>query len=264
MKAWLRSNWQYLMNIALFLIFMDVAAHQIVLKVAPLDMPSHEWYLVSMGRYFENLSAQLSGGEVDSDEEIDPSLLWYSIYVDWSWMDAADWSRMRLADWAFAAQSILIVSLVLIRRRHIAMDGNIGHQAVAIIAFCSGVFFIGDSTTDSRAALTASTAIILAANTLAVFSLFHLGRSFGILISLRKVKTGGVYSVVRHPMYCSDILVRAGYLIGRLNLFTIGLFLVSSAAYVWRAIFEERFLERREEYRAYKRKVRYRFIPGVW
>jgi len=36
------------------------------------------------------------------------------------------------------------------------------------------------------------------------------------------------------------------------------------ACYVWRAILEERFLCQYPEYREYMKKVRYRFVPGVF
>ena len=39
---------------------------------------------------------------------------------------------------------------------------------------------------------------------------------------------------------------------------------LSTAAYVYRAALEERFLCQSEAYRAYMKKVAYRFIPGVY
>jgi len=264
MKAWLRTHWQYLANIILFLIFLDIAIHQIVLKVVPLDGPLHEWYWTSAGRHCEALSAWLSGNGIPSGGAADSSFLWYSIYGNGQWLDSADWSKMTLADWAFAAQTMLMISLVLLRRRHAAISKNPSHQLIALVAFCSGVLFIGAETAPAGIMLTISTAIILLASLLAVASLLNLGRSFGILIALRKVKTGGVYGVVRHPMYASDILLRVGYVVSHLSMFTLGLLAVSTGAYMYRALLEERFLERDPEYRQYEERVPYRFIPGIW
>ena len=44
----------------------------------------------------------------------------------------------------------------------------------------------------------------------------------------------------------------------------LAVFVGSSAAYVYRALLEEKFLAKFEEYRAYVARVRYRFIPGVF
>lgn len=245
MKAWLRSHWQYLVNVILFLVFLDIAVHQVVLKVVPFDEPLHEWYWTSVAA-------------------ADSSFPWYSIYSNGQWLESADWSKMTLADWAFAAQTMLMISLVLLRRKHAAINRNPWQQLVALVAFCSGVLFIGEETAPAGVRLAVSTVIILLASLLAILSLLNLGRSFGILIALRKVKTGGVYGVVRHPMYASDILLRVGYIVSHLSLFTLGLFAVSTGAYVYRALLEERFLEREPEYRQYEEKVPYRFIPGIW
>jgi protein-S-isoprenylcysteine O-methyltransferase Ste14 len=94
--------------------------------------------------------------------------------------------------------------------------------------------------------------------------LLNLGRSFGILIALREVKTGGLYSVVRHPMYGTDILLRIGFLVSHLNWRTAAVFVLSTACYVYRAFLEERFLSQGAEYREYVRRVPYRFLPRVY
>ena len=105
MKAWLRSHWQYLVNVILFLVFLDIAVHQVVLKVVPFDEPLHEWYWTSVAA-------------------ADSSFPWYSIYSNGQWLESADWSKMTLADWAFAAQTMLMISLVLLRRKHAAINRN--------------------------------------------------------------------------------------------------------------------------------------------
>ena len=92
----------------------------------------------------------------------------------------------------------------------------------------------------------------------------ELGRSFGILIALRTVKTNGLYSLVRHPMYGTDILLRIGFVVGHFNLFTIFLFVISTGAYIARAMLEEQFLLQDEAYQEYVRRVKYRFIPFVF
>lgn len=112
--------------------------------------------------------------------------------------------------------------------------------------------------------LIASGALIVASNVIGLVTMFNLGRSFGIMIALRKVKTGGLYRVVRHPMYAGDILLRTGYVVSHFSPFTAVLLAASTAAYVYRAVLEERFLSQDPEYKAYAGKVKYRFVPFVY
>jgi protein-S-isoprenylcysteine O-methyltransferase Ste14 len=99
---------------------------------------------------------------------------------------------------------------------------------------------------------------------LGVVTLLNLGRSFGILIAFREVKSRGLYGIIRHPMYATDILLRMGFLINHFNLFILIVFIASTVCYVYRAILEERFLIYQPEYREYMHRVKYRFIPFVF
>lgn len=172
--------------------------------------------------------------------------------------------RMNYVEVAFAVQNAIMIGLILIRREHVAVDRNLLHQAVAMLAFFSGVAFMGQPPSGGPGTQLASNVVTMVANVLGVFTLLNLGRSFGILIAVRKVKTTWLYSIVRHPMYLTDILLRVGFLISHVNWFTVSMFVVSTGAYVVRAILEERFLSRQPEYRAYMRRVRYRFVPFVF
>lgn len=99
---------------------------------------------------------------------------------------------------------------------------------------------------------------------LAVVALSFLGRSVGVVPANRGVKTGGLYRLVRHPMYGAYIVSYLGYLAsypGQRNL------LVGGAAVVAlhiRAILEERFLAQDPSYRTYMAQVRWRFLPYVY
>lgn len=101
------------------------------------------------------------------------------------------------------------------------------------------------------------------ANVLGILTIFNLGRSFGILIARREIKTYGLYRAVRHPMYATDLLLRAGYLIGHPGVATTLVTIFSVLFYYRRAVLEERFLSEDEEYRKYLLQVRWRFIPFI-
>jgi protein-S-isoprenylcysteine O-methyltransferase Ste14 len=182
------------------------------------------------------------------------------------WQMYRTWMKGSIGyvDIAFALQNVIFVALFLIRRQHSGLDMNLFHQGVATVAFFSGLAFIGQPATGGAAAQMASSWVTLAAIILSILTLINLGRSFGVLIAFRKIESRGLYSVVRHPMYLSDILFRVGFIISHLNWLTSVLFVISSACYVYRALLEEKFLARQPEYKEYMGRVKYRFVPFVF
>ena len=164
----------------------------------------------------------------------------------------------------FTLQNILLITLILVRWEHKGIDKSILNQSVAFIAFLSGAAFMGQPASGGPMAMSVSRFVVFLANILGIITMLNLGRSFGIMIAFRRVKTGGLYSLVRHPMYGTDILLRIGFIISHLNWFTGAVFIVSTSLYVYRAILEERFLVLQPGYQQYMKKVKYRFIPFIF
>lgn len=182
----------------------------------------------------------------------------YALVKAWEAWEA---NQFNFVEVAFAAHNIVMLTVILVRQRHLSVDKSIFRQVIALTAFFSGIAFQKHPT---KALIEISHGIMIIALIVGTVSLVNLGRSFGILISMRKVKTKGLYQVVRHPMYLTDILWRIGYLIGNFYWLNVLIFLASSACYVYRALLEEEFLSQFVEYQEYKKKVRYRFLPGIF
>jgi len=185
-------------------------------------------------------------------------------YFGWqTWQVIAE-SRLNFIESVFILHNIIICLCFLLRAPARAIQTTVSHQAVAVCAFWSGVFFMGPPLTESALLLELSWWTILLGMVIGILSLVQLGKSFGVLIAIREVRTTGLYGWIRHPMYLSDIVMRLGYLLSHPAWPTVALFIVSSACYIVRAMLEERFLaEQDEAYAAYMQRVRYRFIPGV-
>jgi protein-S-isoprenylcysteine O-methyltransferase Ste14 len=90
-----------------------------------------------------------------------------------------------------------------------------------------------------------------------------LGRSFGIVASNRGVKTVGVYRLARHPMYAAYFFGHIGYVMVYPSARNVFIAVTTCIALYARAIVEERFLAADPEYRAYRERVPWRFIPLV-
>jgi protein-S-isoprenylcysteine O-methyltransferase Ste14 len=172
--------------------------------------------------------------------------------------------RLYYSEVVFLLQNIVLTAIVFIRKPHRAMEKNIFSQCVATIAFFSGAAFMGQAPTGNSQVESISEIVMILSNLLGIVTVISLGKSFGILIAVRDVKSSGIYSIIRHPMYCTDILLRIGFVINHFNWFTVIMLVFSSSCYVYRAILEEKFLKGFQEYREYAARVRYRFIPYIF
>lgn len=90
-----------------------------------------------------------------------------------------------------------------------------------------------------------------------------LGRSFAVLPVARPLVEHGVYRLVRHPAYLGQLLLWTGCLLLHLSAWTAALTLVAWAGTVLRLLLEERAMED-ETYRCYRKRVRFRLLPGIW
>ena len=76
--------------------------------------------------------------------------------------------------------------------------------------------------------------------------------------------TTGPYSIIRHPMYSSIVLmvIGFGFLLGSLIGLLISILLIPFL--IIRILDEEKILLSNKKYRKYKQDVKYRLIPYVW
>lgn len=86
-------------------------------------------------------------------------------------------------------------------------------------------------------------------------------------ITLKKLQTRGFYGLVRHPgttLKLAFWLTQSVIYKGFWNVKVIGHFGMWAIIYALRALTEERHLSHYEEYRAYRQKVKHRFIPKIF
>jgi protein-S-isoprenylcysteine O-methyltransferase Ste14 len=189
--------------------------------------------------------------------------LFFSYAIQQGWRLAMA-RRLDFIELSFLVQNLVLAFVVMGRKPPVSVDRKLFPQLVALAAFFSGAAFLGQPPSGGETARLVSAIVIVLANLLGIVTLLGLGRSFGILIALREVRSSGIYSLVRHPMYATDILLRIGFLISHFNPFTAGMAVGSIGLYAYRAVLEERHLATDEHYREYMSRTRYRFLPYVF
>ena len=98
-------------------------------------------------------------------------------------------------------------------------------------------------------------ALSLGGLALSIYAILWLGRSMGIVVSVREVVLGGPYRRVRHPIYLGYVFVLLGMFLTaytpRMAIVVLG----AVAVLIWRARLEERFL--RAHSPAYREQMRH-------
>jgi protein-S-isoprenylcysteine O-methyltransferase Ste14 len=161
------------------------------------------------------------------------------------------------------AYNVTLGVLFLIRVRPVAVSLNPIHWAVALLASFSGMFF--ESTSPAlRGLRPVADGMILAGLAGSAAAGLALRRSYDFLPALRGVSTGGLYRFVRHPMYTSALLTRFGYLIRHASVYNAAVFVVVLWLYDRRARIEEQTMLGDPRYQEYARRMRWRFVPGLY
>ncbi len=97
-----------------------------------------------------------------------------------------------------------------------------------------------------------------------LFAKFSLRDAFGILPANRGVVSRGAYRFVRHPIYLGYLVTDLGFLLTNLGWRNALVYGGLYALQTGRIFREEQFLGEDPAYRAYRARVRYRVIPGVF
>jgi protein-S-isoprenylcysteine O-methyltransferase Ste14 len=95
--------------------------------------------------------------------------------------------------------------------------------------------------TDATADLLAGEILQVGGFAMAIIALLSLSRSFGLLPAYRGIKSSGLYSVVRHPLYTAYVISFIGYLINNPSVANAAVIAFGTAFLViWSCVFTAR------------------------
>ena len=163
----------------------------------------------------------------------------------------------------FFAQQTLVALAYLIRRPARLVTRRLDDWLLAFAGTFIGVLFRPEGQHPAWGIWTGNVLQFVGVAIVAA-CILSLGRSFGFAAADRGVVTRGAYTVVRHPMYASYLLLELGYLAQSLSVRNAAIFVIGTLCNGGRALAEERLLANNPDYLAYRRRVRRRIIPGVW
>lgn len=170
---------------------------------------------------------------------------------------------MQLSVLLLLLRNSLLTFFFLSRKLSRETSGEFLPWAAAVGGTLIGYAF--DATPGGSPALVRAGGWVMVAGVfLAVLAVSSLGRSFGIVPSNRGIRTGGMYRLMRHPAYGTYFVIDLGFLMVHPSLRNALVFAAFLLLSYYRSVFEEQLLMGDPEYRAYRARVKWRFIPGLW
>lgn len=185
-----------------------------------------------------------------------------ALYV---WLIARLWpNELSISNWyplLILPSEGLVVALLITRRKADRISMNFQDWALAL----AGTYLVllvtkgGEPITSMGGLFLILTGLIIH-----VGAKLSLRRSFGLVAADRGVKSRGLYSFVRHPMYAGYILSHVGFLLVAPSLWNLIIYLAAWSLFIARMFAEERVLSENPEYQVYKEQVPYRVLAGVF
>ncbi len=161
----------------------------------------------------------------------------------------------------FIAMEATVIYLLVIRDNPVERTSNLFAWIAAFAGTFLPLLFIPSGNTIN---LPLGNILLSLGGIMAIVSYLSLNSSFGLSPALRKVKTSGLYRVVRHPMYLSYLIIYIGYLNVSFSIFNALVFTGLISLLTIRIFFEEKVLMQNDEYKSYTKKVRHRVLPYIF
>jgi protein-S-isoprenylcysteine O-methyltransferase Ste14 len=169
----------------------------------------------------------------------------------------------RLTGLLLLVSELVVVVLTVMRRSAAVVDRSVRARLLTAVSMVGPPLL---QPAHGAALMPQSFTVALSAVGLAIViaGKVTLGRSFGLMPANRGVVCGGVYRLVRHPIYLGYLLTHLMFLAAAPSIWNMAMLLVADAALLARAVCEEKTLARDERYRTYQREVRWRVCPGIF
>jgi protein-S-isoprenylcysteine O-methyltransferase Ste14 len=185
-----------------------------------------------------------------------------SCYLLFSWVMLADFTRThRLSSLILTIFETLIVFYSLCRPAPKQMNTSLYDWSVALAGTFIPLLLRPAPQVHDHAAILA---LQLLGMCVSLVALFSLNRSWGLVAANRGIKTGGMYGVVRHPIYAGYFISCAAFLSQNATVANAAIYVLFVCLELLRMEAEERVLSRDPEYVSYVRGTRWRVLPFLY
>jgi protein-S-isoprenylcysteine O-methyltransferase Ste14 len=168
----------------------------------------------------------------------------------------------RASDLLLLVGEALVVVLTCLRRPASIVDRRPIVRLVTAVSMTSPLLSrpsqIAPMISEATAAMLLGSALLVV-----VGGKMSLGYSFGMLPANRGVRQGGLYRLVRHPIYLGYLLTHIPFLAAHPSAWNVAVLLTGDAALIVRAFYEEQTLGRDPQYVRYCQTVKWRLVPGI-
>lgn len=161
-----------------------------------------------------------------------------------------------------ALNDVVTVFFITFRRSASAISGSLRAWLLALGATTAGMLMRPGGAPVTPELLTIS--LMVAGFTLTLSAKARLNWSFGIAPANRGVKVEGIYALVRHPMYLGYTTIQIVYALNNPTYWNMGIIAAVFLGQCARIYFEEMVLGSDPAYGAYKKRVKYRLIYGIY
>jgi protein-S-isoprenylcysteine O-methyltransferase Ste14 len=169
----------------------------------------------------------------------------------------------RLTGLFLLLSEALVVVLTVVRRSALTVDRSLRARVLTAVSVL-GPPLLAPGTAAALAPESLTVALSCAGLGVVIAGKITLGRSFALLPANRGIVSGGLYRLVRHPIYMGYLISHVAFLAASPTLWNVAALIVADTALLARAVCEEQTLATDPAYREYQSRVRWRVAPGLF
>jgi protein-S-isoprenylcysteine O-methyltransferase Ste14 len=172
-------------------------------------------------------------------------------------------ARPQIGTLLILVSEVATITMILMRRFSTSISQQPLDWLLAIAGCCTPLLAV-PADHGSQAVTQIGVGLMILGLCVQISAKAILFRSFGIIAANRGLKDKGPYRFVRHPMYAGYVISHFGYIFGWPSMHNLSLYTLALIIQMARLLREEELLSQDPKYRAYKKRVRYRLLPGVF